>query len=320
MNAELTSRRSLLKLAGMAGAATLLPGLAFADGRKGKVGRKRLLRVAHFTDSHVHHDGPGGKWLGKALEHANNLTDKPSLILFGGDMVFDGPAVDASNMASQWAEFKGVMNNSNDIPVQYCIGNHDIWGWNLPSADVRHPQYGKSWALETLEMTHPYYSFDKSGWHFVVLDSVAKHHHGYIGRLGHEQLEWLAQDLSQNCDRPTMILSHIPLLSACCSFFGDSEQDGNRWHVPGALMHIDSRHTKNLFLKHPSVRLALSGHIHLVDRVDYNGVSYLCNGSVAGNWWQGPFQETPPGYTLMDLYDDGTWHREYVKYGWQPIA
>ena len=85
-------------------------------------------------------------------------------------------------------------------------------------------------------------------------------------------------------------------------------------------MHIDSRHTKNLFLKHPNVRLALSGHIHLVDRVDYNGVSYLCNGSVAGNWWQGPFQETPPGYTLMDLYDDGTWHREYVKYGWQPIA
>ena len=320
MDSDATSRRNFLKLAGLTGAAALLPGLAFADGRKGRPNRKRLLRVAHFTDAHVHHIGTGGMWLGKALEHVNSLSDAPSMILFGGDMVFDGPTVDAANMKAQWAEFQGVMRNSNGIPVQYCIGNHDIWGWNTPTALPTDLMYGKRWAMDTLQMEAPYYSFDKAGWHFVVLDSVSRHRKGYIGRLGADQLNWLGRDLSIHTEKPTMVMSHIPLLSACSAFFQWSEQDGNRWHVPGSLMHIDARHVKDLFLHNPQVRLAVSGHIHLVDRVDYNGVSYLCNGAVSGNWWKGPFQETPPGYALMDLYDDGTWHREYVKYGWQPIA
>jgi len=78
------------------------------------------------------------------------------------------------------------------------------------------------------------------------------------------------------------------------------------------------RRATYLFLKHSNVKVCVSGHIHLVDRVDYNGVSYLCNGAISGNWWKGNFQETPPGYSLIDLFDDGTWRREYVKYGWTP--
>jgi hypothetical protein len=253
------------------------------------------------------------------LEHANGLADLPSMILFGGDMIFEGLNVDAQQMREQWAQFYGVMRNSNHLPVQYCLGNHDIWGWTSFTVDPKEPLYGKRWALDTLQMDHAYYSFDKAGWHFIVLDSVMRNRSGYVGRLDKDQMAWLERDLAAHTDKPTLVMSHIPLLSACSSFFGESEHQ-TYWHVPGALMHMDARHVKDLFHKHGNVKVAISGHIHLVDRVDYNAVSYLCNGAISGNWWKGPFQETPPGYALIDLYDDGTWHREYIKYGWQPIA
>jgi len=313
-----TSRRDLLKTASLAGAFGLLPGLALADGKKGKPGRKRLLRIAHFTDAHVQPAGTGSKWLGEALDHANSLTDAPSLILFGGDQVFDGTNVSKDQMASQWVEFHATLRNNNSLPVKYCLGNHDIWGWSSTAIDPREPEYGKQWARDTLQMDRTYYSFDEAGWHFVVLDSIARFRDSYIGKLGHQQLEWLDNDLTAHADKPTLVMSHIPLMSACATFFGNCEVDDHKWHVPGTLMHIDARHTKDLFLKHSNVKVCVSGHIHLVDRVDYNGVSYLCNGAISGNWWKGNFQETPPGYSLIDLFDDGTWRREYVKYGWTP--
>ena len=101
-----TTRRNLIKTAGLAGALGLLPGLAMADGKKGKPGRKRLSRIAHFTDPHVSHVGNGSRWLAQALEHVNGLSDAPSMILFGGDMVFDGNVATKDQMAKQWSAFK----------------------------------------------------------------------------------------------------------------------------------------------------------------------------------------------------------------------
>ena len=55
--------------------------------------------------------------------------------------------------------------------------------------------------------------------------------------------------------------------------------------------------------------------MHLLDRVDYNGVAYLCNGAVSGNWWTSDtYQQTKAGYALIDLYDDGTVERTYLHY------
>jgi 3',5'-cyclic-AMP phosphodiesterase len=54
-----------------------------------------------------------------------------------------------------------------------------------------------------------------------------------------------------------------------------------------------------------------------VDRVDYNGVSYLCNGAVCGSWWKGRHHDCDEGYAVLDLYDDGSFDCEYMKYGWK---
>jgi 3',5'-cyclic-AMP phosphodiesterase len=108
-------------------------------------------------------------------------------------------------------------------------------------------------------------------------------------------------------------MSHIPILAVSPYLDGDNETTGN-WVVPGAWMHLDARRFKTLFATHPNVRLCISGHIHLRDSAVYNGVTYACNGAVCGNWWRGNYQETKPGYAIVDLYNDGAFNIEYVQY------
>ena len=85
-------------------------------------------------------------------------------------------------------------------------------------------------------------------------------------------------------------------------------------------MHIDARAIKDLFTAHPNVKLCISGHIHLVDRVEYVGVTYLCNGAVCAGWWKGRNQECAEGYGLIDLFDDGSFENRYVEFGWKARA
>ena len=79
-------------------------------------------------------------------------------------------------------------------------------------------------------------------------------------------------------------------------------------------MHTDITQIISLFYKHPNVKLCLSGHIHLRDKVVYNNVTYICDGAVSGAWWEGNKRETAPGYGLIDFYADGTFDEEYINY------
>jgi len=166
-------------------------------------------------------------------------------------------------------------------------------------------------------MTARYYSFDQAGWHFVVLDSMQIDHaseYGYTARLDDAQFAWLAADVAATpAHTPVCVLSHIPILSACVFFDGDLAASGC-WAVPGAWAHTDVRRLKDLFHRHPNVKVCLSGHVHLVDDVTYLGVRYLCNGAVCGAWWKGNYQEFGPAYALIDFYDDGTVENQLVAY------
>lgn len=83
-------------------------------------------------------------------------------------------------------------------------------------------------------------------------------------------------------------------------------------------MHADYKRLKNLFRDHRNVKLAVSGHLHQNERIDYAGMTYLCDGAVSGGWWKGPHLngECDAGYAALNLYDDGTFDHEYVNYGW----
>jgi 3',5'-cyclic AMP phosphodiesterase CpdA len=281
---------------------------------------KRVLRIAHLTDIHVQPERKAGEGLAACLKHVQSTKDKPDVIFTGGDLVMDSLGADEARVRAQWDVFTKVLHGECGLPVEHCIGNHDVWGLNKKDSKTTGNErlYGKKWILETLKLPNRYRSFDRAGWHMIVLDSTFPVENGYTAKLDDEQFEWLQSDLQKvDPKTPVLLLSHIPILCAAAYFDDDNEKSGD-WVVPGAWMHIDARKFKNLFLKHPNVKLCLSGHIHLVDRVDYLGVTYLCNGAVCGGWWKGPYQECEPGYALVDLYADGTFERQYVNYGWKP--
>ena len=118
---------------------------------------------------------------------------------------------------------------------------------------------------------------------------------GILAHLNEAQFDWLTADLAATpANVPVLIVSHVPILAACI-FFDGKRYEGQTWNVPGRWMHADARRLVDLFDKHRNVKAYLSGHIHLTDRVDYNGVSYYRNGAMSGAWWFGAYQHTADG-------------------------
>lgn len=317
-----TIHTGLSRREALLGAAAATIGLPTAATRAAEPGGqcRRVLRLAHLTDVHVQPERRAAQGMAACLRHVQAQKDKPALILSGGDCIMDSLGADQARTRVQWELWNKVLRDECSLPIEHCIGNHDVWGWHRKESGATgsEPLYGKKWAMDALGLQRPYRSFDHAGWHFIVLDSTHPAGGTYTARLDDEQFDWLAEDLRKTDSKtPVLVLSHIPILAVCVFFDGENEKSGN-WSVPGAWMHTDARRIKELFKKYPNVRLCLSGHEHLVDRVQYLSVTYVCNGAVCGNWWKGSYQEFDAGYALVDLYNDGTFDNNYVTYGWMP--
>ena len=312
-----SSTRRTIMASGAAGLAlgVLNPALGETTATEG---RKRVLRLAHLTDTHVQPEKKAGEGLATCLNHVQNQSDPPSMIIFGGDNVMNVDSQEGSERAEvQLALWHDVLRQNCSLPHRTVIGNHDVLGMD--------PVAGKQWAVEAYGLPGRYYDWEDAGWHFIVLDSTSPNvlrggESGYKGKLDETQFQWLTTKLqSIPSSTPICIVSHIPILSASTFFDGDNEETMD-WVVPGAWMHVDARKIKDLFHTHPNVRLCLSGHIHLADVVDYLGVRYACNGAVCGGWWDGDYQEFSPGYAMVDLYDDGSSEVSYQNYPWVPAT
>ena len=298
-------RRSLLK---SLGALAVLPGLAFKNSVTFK---KPVLRVAHLTDVHLKDKWDAPARFAHCLHH---VQQQPGVdfILNGGDVVFDMNKENMDTIDTQWKLWHSTIQSDCSLPIHYVLGNHDIW-WN--ENDKGQALYGKAYSINQLQLASPYYSFNRNGWKFILLDSVHLDIDGtwYIGKLGDEQLAWLENELTSTpVTMPVCVLSHIPLLTATTMV--DDQTTVNRWEVLGGDMHTDIAQIISLFYKHPNVKLCLSGHIHLRDKVVYNNVTYVCNGAVSGAWWEGNKRETAPGYGLIDFYANGTFDEQYINY------
>ena len=277
-------------------------------------GRKRKLRIAHITDIHLQPEKEAAKKFTACLHHLQNQKDKPDIIFSGGDTIMDALDKDRARVETQWNLWHSVIKDECSLKIEYCIGNHDVWGYENAKAE---PDYGKKYATEMMKLDNRFRSFDMNGWHFIVLDSTHIRDDGkwYTAKLDPEQREWLEKDLiAVNPETPVLVLSHIPIFAACVFQFGDYVKNGH-FEVPGAWMHTDCADLIDLFYKHPNVKCCISGHMHLLDSVIYNDVKYLCNGAVSGDWWNtGTYHQTKAGYALLDLYDDGTVERQYLNY------
>jgi len=116
-----------------------------------------------------------------------------------------------------------------------------------------------------------------------------------------------------------LIVSHIPIYSICAVDHDGKIKDGD-WSVVGAVMHTDAQAIMASFRKNANVRLCLSGHIHMLDRIEFHGVTFICDGAVSGAWWKGQEDRCVEGYGVIDLFDDGSFEHAYHTYGWQARA
>ena len=318
----MTTRRSILK-AGAAGIALA----ATAARAEPPPSRRRCLRLAHLTDIHVQPERRSAEGLAACFAHVQSLAERTGgpavdLIVTGGDTIMDCMDAGRDRTQLQWDLWRKVKADHCGLEVRSVVGNHDVWGWNKAKSGTTgtEPLYGKQWACEQFGRPLPYESFDRAGWHVVLLDSVFPHEASYIGRLDDAQWDWLERDLAAvPVATPVLIVSHIPILSVyplAVTAAGTAAGGKPSFSFEGDLVHVDHDRFQKLFARHPNVKACLSGHLHIVEEVEYGGVRYLCNGAVCAGWWQGLHRGTDFGYAVVDLHDDGSVECDYVTYGW----
>jgi 3',5'-cyclic AMP phosphodiesterase CpdA len=305
--------------AGLAvGAGILTPVGAIAAEKKKKA--KRSFRFAHTTDIHVEpkRNAPAG--LAAALRHIQSQKDKPEMIITGGDNVMDLLGAQDNWAQVQIDTLKKVFAEECKLPVKFCVGNHDCWGWDKKNSLTTGSEegWGKERFVKELGLENRYYAFDAGKWRILMLDSTQLDERDvYTAKFDDEQYNWLVKELENSKGRYVCLINHIPILSAAVLLDGDNKDKDGRWTLPDEWMHSDTRKLVDLFWQNKNVKLCISGHLHLLEHLVYNNVSYVCDGAVCAAWWGGAFQQCEEGYGIFDLYDDGTFDHQYVDYGWE---
>jgi 3',5'-cyclic AMP phosphodiesterase CpdA len=320
---SLVTRRELIGSSILA-AAALSGGCAVhtpADkaGHGHKTNAGRTVRFAHMTDLHIEPKRKAPEGLAAALRHIQALPDKPEMVITGGDNVMCVLGSDDNWANVQFSLVKKVFQEECRLPVKFCIGNHDVWGWDKKSGKTTGEEalWGKKRPVHEFSLPNRYYAFDKGPWRIIMLDSTHSSDDVYTAKLDEEQYLWLSNELAEHPGQYICIISHIPILSAVAILDGENEKSG-QWVVPHQWVHLDTRKLLELFYRHKNIKLCISGHLHLLERIEYNNITYICDGAVCGAWWQGAFHQCPAGYGVFDLYEDGTFEHDYVDYGWIP--
>lgn len=283
-------------------------------------GGAQPFRFVHLTDIHVEPEREAAQGLAKALAAVEALRPRPDFILTGGDLVFDVLGASAERAPMLFDLYKKVMADHTSLPIHNTVGNHDVFGWARKHGVTPHTVgYGKELVKDKLGLKQTYYHFDHKGWRFFVLDNIQPaggFSHGYQGFLDKPQLEWLAAELKATDPRtPVVFCEHIPSVTVTPFAYEENCKDGI-WKLENSLVCADAATRVRLIDGH-NVRLWLSGHIHALDRAEFRGTTFICDGAVCGNWWKGPRDGMNEGFGVIDLLADGTVRHRYTDYGWQ---
>jgi len=109
---------------------------------------------------------------------------------------------------SKAAEFDTLEQSLKAVKTDsffYVPGEHDVLNDNGQQYRERFSKGSKG---------DGWYSFDHNGTHFVALVNVMNLKAGGLGTLGHDQLEWLEDDVKHlKSSTPIVVFAHIPLWS-----------------------------------------------------------------------------------------------------------
>jgi hypothetical protein len=203
------SRRRVLHCMGM-GAGTLFAlsggvptGFDLAEsaepGAAAKIGAPLFVQI---SDSHIGFDKQANPDVAGTLEQSvalvNGLSRQPALVLHTGDIThLSKPA--EFDLAAQ------LMGGLRTSELHTVPGEHDV-------ADGVGAEYFARFGRASANRGH--YSFDHAGVHFVALNNVMQFKPNGLASLGHDQLAWLAGDLSgRPASQPLVLFAHMPMWS-----------------------------------------------------------------------------------------------------------
>lgn len=157
--------------------------------------------------------------------------------------------------------FLNIFNGYNGDKY-HVLGNHDMDGG-----------FSRDQTRAFWNMPKNYYSFDKKGIHFIVLDGNDPNPSpwsGYNRYIGDAQKEWLIKDLEQT-NNPTIIFSHQSL---------ELEYDGiaNMKEIRGIL----ERANRTAGFK--KVLCCINGHTHTDYATQINDIYYVQINSASYRW------------------------------------
>jgi Icc protein len=289
-------RRDVLRLA--AGTA-LLAGCGARQPRAADLRARGFepLKLVFYTDVHAEPGETRQRALAAAAAAIN--AERADLVIGGGDYVADGFTRSADAMRRHWDAFM-TMHDALRGERHVAVGNHDLLGALGPDRSGP-PRDGRREFRARFGRSGTYYSFDRAGRHFILLDSieVVGGSLEYRGWIDDAQLGWLERDLTAIApSTPIVVVTHMPLVTA---FYAATE--GMTAAAPANRVVQNSREVLAVFARH-RLQLVLQGHLHVHEEIRWRDTTFLTGGAVSGAWWRGAFHGTPPGFAVVTLHDD----------------
>jgi len=213
-NKDGVDRRGFLKCMAWAGTGTLcvlqggvLKSFALSNlnalSKQDKAAMKGELSFVQISDSHIGFDKAANPdvtaTLREAIAKINALPQAPEFILHTGDLSH-------LSKASEFDTLEQTLKSLRSDKIFYVPGEHDVLNDNGQ-------QYRERFGKDT--KGDGWYSFNQKGVHFIGLVNVMNLKAGGLGTLGHEQLEWLEDDVKHlKSSTPIVVFAHIPLWAA----------------------------------------------------------------------------------------------------------
>jgi Icc protein len=308
-------RRSLITAAGLA------TGVSAAKISSEATSSSESVRLVFATDTHLMQDDAlrSEEGLAAAVAAIKELRPRPDLIVCGGDLTDPLPKLDYPAADKLLDRFFGIWTRLHSIETHYVFGNHDFAGTKNPLVSRLDSRFGKGLFEKRLGLPRLYYSFEKRGWRFIILDDVWPNPDGsYYAEYKANQLDFVQSELKAHSEKPTVIASHIPTISVFGTLAGFAKFVRTNFKSPSSLISRNGKRLANLIHNSgANVKLVLAGHLHHQERMEIDGVCYLNGGAVCGNWWKGSMMGCPEGFNLIDLRPDGSFAIAYETFGWR---
>jgi Icc protein len=280
--------------------------------------RAASFRFAFLTDPHLLQGGAlrSVEGIVACLAAVEKLDPRPDFILCGGDLVHSTRDLTLPGAESALDFFLKLWKDNTNLPTHWTFGNHDLAGTSNKYVPASDPEYGKGLFQNRLQLPKLFYSFDCKGWHFVVLDDIAlQPDRSYIGEFFDDELAFLKADLDANRNTPTIVCTHIPIISNVPLMLALAK--GGADPVKMATKSMVCSNSDSLLNNIPghNIRAVLAGHLHFYEHLEQNGVQIINSGAVCGSYWKGPNHGSPEGFGVVDLGADGSVAFDYRDYG-----